>query len=52
MTWHARAEVGDNLMRHPIDSIAWKRMSYEYPNFSREQRNIRLEISINGLIHL
>ena len=24
MTWHGRAEVGENLMRHPIDSSVWK----------------------------
>ena len=47
-TWHARAEVGGNIMRHPIDSIAWRRMNYEYPDFAREQRNIRLAISTDG----
>ena len=24
MTWHTRAEVGENLMRHPFDSTIWK----------------------------
>ena len=48
MTWHARAEVGGNIMRHPIDSTAWRRMNYEYPDFAREQRNIRLAISTDG----
>ena len=48
ITWHARAEIGDNLMRHPIDSSMWKAANLQYPEFSQESRNVRLGISTDG----
>jgi hypothetical protein len=48
MTWHARAEVGVNLMRHPIDSAIWKAANIAHPEFAKETRNVRLGLATDG----
>jgi len=48
LTWHARAEVGGNLMRHPIDSTIWQAANFAHPEFAKEVRNIRLGLSTDG----
>ena len=45
MTWHARAEVGGNLMHHSIDSPAWQYANLQYPHFAQEKCNVRLGLS-------
>ncbi|XP_074347484.1 uncharacterized protein LOC141686343 [Apium graveolens] len=47
MTWHV-AWKKDGMLRHPADGVAWKTMDAKYPNFSSENRNIRLGIASNG----
>lgn len=48
MVWHA---VGRNFfckLRHPADAEAWKILDAKFPNFSSENRNIRLGIADDG----
>ncbi|XP_074347485.1 uncharacterized protein LOC141686344 [Apium graveolens] len=47
MTWHV-AWKKDGMLRHPADGVAWKTMDAKYPNFSSENRNIRLGIASDG----
>ncbi|XP_026453753.1 uncharacterized protein LOC113355176 [Papaver somniferum] len=45
MTWHSRAKSDINIMRHPIDSSAWRCADSFSPEFSKEPRNVTLGIS-------
>lgn len=47
-TWHDRAEVSVEYMRHPIDSPQWQNMKLKWPEFAKESRNVWLGISTDG----
>ncbi|XP_062013977.1 uncharacterized protein LOC133730394 [Rosa rugosa] len=36
------------MMRHPVDSLAWKSIDRNWPSFASEPRNLRLGLSSNG----
>ena len=42
MKWHANCRVNDGLLRHPVDSKAWKSFDSRYIEFSSEPHNVRL----------
>ena len=48
MTWHATERIKDGKLRHPGDAEAWKTMDATYPDFSSENRNIRLGVAADG----
>ena len=48
MTWHAHHHVDDGLMCHPSDGEAWKNFDNRYPQFSIEERNVRLGLYSDG----
>lgn len=48
MTWHAVGRKKDGKLRHPADGEAWRMMDAKYPEFSSENRNIRLGIASDG----
>ncbi|XP_048437106.1 uncharacterized protein LOC125475779 [Pyrus x bretschneideri] len=49
MRWHKDKRVNDvNTMRHPADSIAWKKFDKIYPDFARDPRNVRLGLATDG----
>ncbi|GJS58354.1 hypothetical protein Tco_0653138 [Tanacetum coccineum] len=49
MTWHAtRKCMEPGKMQHLVDGRAWKNFDTKYPNFSKEPRNVRLELAVDG----
>jgi len=39
-----------NEMRHPVNGEAWQDFDREYPNFTRDARNLRLGLATDGSI--
>ncbi|XP_021761466.1 uncharacterized protein LOC110726319 isoform X1 [Chenopodium quinoa] len=49
MRWHKeRQQLDDNILRHPSDSMAWKKLDESFPEFSIDPRNVRLGLSTDG----
>ncbi|XP_026377784.1 uncharacterized protein LOC113272093 [Papaver somniferum] len=48
MLWHFTAQSDINVMRHPVDSSAWRCVDRFSPEFSKEPRNVTLGISTDG----
>ncbi|XP_047342609.1 uncharacterized protein LOC124946061 [Impatiens glandulifera] len=48
MTWHSRHVTQDGMMCHPSDGEAWKTFDNYYPEFAKEDRNIRLGLCSDG----
>ena len=47
MTWHHSHDIVDEVMVYPFDGKAWKHFNREYPRFSMELKNMRLELCTN-----
>ncbi|XP_074369131.1 uncharacterized protein LOC141710015 [Apium graveolens] len=48
MLWHAVDRKKDRKLRHPADGEAWKMMDVAYPQFSSDNRNVRLGLASDG----
>ncbi|XP_062024123.1 uncharacterized protein LOC133740203 isoform X2 [Rosa rugosa] len=48
LTWHDTNKSQDVMMRHPVDSLAWKSIDRNWPSFASEPRNLRLGLSSDG----
>jgi len=48
MRWHHENASKDGIMRHPIDSLAWKTIDSKWPDFSNDPRNVRLAMAVDG----
>ena len=48
LSWHANERIKDGKLRHPADTLAWKRVDLKWPSFGNESRNIRLGLSTDG----
>lgn len=48
LRWHNTHKSTDGKMRHPVDSLAWKKVDSKWPSFAEEPRNIRLGLSSDG----
>lgn len=48
MTWHSRADVHESRMRHPVYSHDWSMVDSKWPEFSKEPRNVRLGLAVDG----
>ncbi|XP_026384808.1 uncharacterized protein LOC113280396 [Papaver somniferum] len=48
MIWHSRAQKDVNIMRHPVDSTAWRCTDKFCPEFAKEARNVTLWIATDG----
>ncbi|XP_026419434.1 uncharacterized protein LOC113315360 [Papaver somniferum] len=48
MLWNSRAQRDVNVMRHPMDSTAWRCADNLCPEFSKEARNVTLGIATDG----
>ncbi|XP_026396520.1 uncharacterized protein LOC113291169 [Papaver somniferum] len=46
MLWHSRAQIDVNIMRHPVDSTAWRCADKFCPEFAKEARNVTLGIQL------
>ncbi|XP_030505370.2 uncharacterized protein LOC115720357 [Cannabis sativa] len=49
LSWHANKRVKDGLLRHPADSLTWKRVDMKWPSFGAEDRNLCLGLSTDGI---
>ena len=49
LRWHADVRKCDGMLRHPADSLQWKKVDNEYPEFGKESRNIRLGLATDGM---
>ena len=49
LTWHAYDREVDGHLCHPVDNPSWKLVDYQWPNFSDDPKNLRLDISIDGI---
>ncbi|XP_021847401.1 uncharacterized protein [Spinacia oleracea] len=49
LRWHADKRKKDWLLRHPVDSPQWKDINEEFPEFGKEDRNLRLALSTDGM---
>ncbi|GJZ98713.1 pyruvate kinase, partial [Tanacetum coccineum] len=49
MTWHATGKCTEpGKMQHLVDSRAWKNFDTKYPDFVKEQKNVRLGLAADG----
>nr|XP_012567265.1 uncharacterized protein LOC101500949 [Cicer arietinum] len=46
--WHADERQCDGQLRHPADSLQWKKVDELYPEFRNEPRNLRLGLATDG----
>jgi len=49
LTWHANGRNCDGMLRHPTDSLQWKKINHLYPDFGKETRNLRLGLATDGM---
>jgi hypothetical protein len=47
--WHADEKKSDGYIRHPTDSLQWKKFDALYPEFGNEPRNLRLGLATDGV---
>ena len=48
MRWHADNRSPDGIMRHPVDSVAWKHIDQLYPDFVADPHSVRLGLASDG----
>ena len=48
MKWHVDGRVRGEMMRHPVDSLAWKNFDKVHPSFALEPQNVRLGLASDG----
>ncbi|KAG8475397.1 hypothetical protein CXB51_031901 [Gossypium anomalum] len=48
MRWHHDQRTDDGLLRHPVDSLAWKSFDNKFPSFASDPRHVRLGLASNG----
>ena len=46
--WHAEGYTKDSVLRHPADGEAWKSFDNLYPDFSSDNKNVRLGLTSDG----
>ena len=49
LRWHADNRKCDGLLRHLADSLQWKKIYKEFPEFGKESRNLILQLATNGM---
>ena len=48
MKWHPIGQTNDGVMRHPVDSEAWKEFDDKHAEFASDPRNVRLGLEADG----
>ena len=48
MRWHVEERRDDRILRHSVDSDAWKEFDKKHMEYSLELRNIRLGLATDG----
>ena len=49
LRWHADSRKCDGLLPHPVDSLQWKNIDKEFPEFGKESRNLRLGLATDRM---
>ncbi|XP_016559092.2 uncharacterized protein LOC107858817 [Capsicum annuum] len=49
MAWHHDQRVKDGVLRHPVDSEAWKYFDRSNSGFARDPCNVRLGLAADGI---
>ena len=49
LRWHADERRCDGMLLNPVDSMQWKNIDQEFPQFGEECRNIRFGLAIDGM---
>ena len=49
LRWHADDRKCDGKLRHPANSLQWKRVDSLFPEFGNEPRNLRLGLATDGM---
>ncbi|GJS61254.1 hypothetical protein Tco_0656038 [Tanacetum coccineum] len=49
LRWHATRRITDGVLRHPVDSQAWRTIDEKFPEIAEDTRNLRLGISADGV---
>ncbi|XP_076888611.1 uncharacterized protein LOC143539075 [Bidens hawaiensis] len=49
LRWHSDERKDDGKLRHVADSPQWRNFDYDYPEFGKEDRNIRFGLSSDGI---
>jgi len=49
LKWHSSNRSQDGKMRSVVDSEQWRFIENNFPNFSREARNIRMGLALDGV---
>nr|XP_004512662.1 uncharacterized protein LOC101489810 [Cicer arietinum] len=47
--WHADERKRDGQLRHPADSLQWRKIDDLYPEFGSEPRNLSLGLATDGM---
>ncbi|GJV08965.1 hypothetical protein Tco_1346621 [Tanacetum coccineum] len=45
LRWHGTRRITDGVLRHPVDSQAWRTIDEKFPEIAEDPRNLRLRIS-------
>ena len=49
LRWHSDERISDGkYLRHPADSLQWKKIDEMFPQFGNEPRNLRLGLCTDG----
>lgn len=48
MKWHTESRIDDGVLRHPVDSPAWKLFDEKNPDFATDSQNVRLGLTADG----
>ena len=48
MRWHDEGRTKDGMLRHPVDSLAWKAFDDRHPDFASDVRSVRLGLATDG----
>ncbi|GJX35864.1 putative transposase-associated domain-containing protein [Tanacetum coccineum] len=49
LRWHATRRITDGVLRHPVDSQAWRTIDEKFPKIVKDPRNLRLGILADGV---
>ena len=49
MKWHVDGCMRGEMMRHLVESLAWKNFDKVHPSFAQEPRNVKLDLASDGL---
>ena len=49
MKWHVGGKRKDKVMRSVVDSKAWNHVNNRWPEFAKEERNVRLGLALDGV---